>query len=178
MVKKIAILRGINVGGKRKILMADLKSMFSNLGFKDVITYIQSGNIIFESNLDDLELATQIENAILNKFKFEVPVIIRSNLDLEEAILSNPFYTNQLDTNNLHLTFLKELPNNNDSELINSLSFGSDKFAIIGQDVFVYCEGKYHESKLTNNFFEKKLKVGATTRNWKTVLKLLELSKI
>lgn len=178
MVKKIAILRGINVGGKRKILMADLKSMFSNLGFKDVITYIQSGNIIFESNLDDLELATQIENAILNKFKFEVPVIIRSNLDLEEAILSNPFYTNQLDTNNLHLTFLKELPNNNDSELINLLSFGSDKFAIIGQDVFVYCEGKYHESKLTNNFFEKKLKVGATTRNWKTVLKLLELSKI
>ncbi len=81
------------------------------------------------------------------------------------------------DISHLHLTFLKQNAIQENINHIRTYDFEPDRFEIDNQAVFVYCEGKYHQSKLTNNFFEKKLKVGATTRNWKTVLKLLELSR-
>jgi len=77
----------------------------------------------------------------------------------------------------LHLTFLSEKPSKEHKEKTESYNYEPDQFVIKGKNVFVYCEGKYHQSKLTNNFFEKKLAVSATTRNWKTVMKLLELSQ-
>lgn len=177
MSKKIAILRGINVGGKRKILMNDLKLMLNEIGLTDIATYIQSGNVIFQSNLKNNELADLIASTIEEKYGFDVPVVIRSADELEKSIIINPFYSEEADINKLHLTFLKEAPDEKNLTLIETLNFTPDKFEIINKDVFIHCEGKYHQSKLTNNFFEKKLKVGATTRNWKTVLKLLELSK-
>lgn len=176
-MKKIAILRGINVGGKRKILMADLKEMFKDLGIPNAVTYIQSGNVIFESKMDNSELANQIESAIYEKFGFEVPVIVRTAEELRKSIEKNPFYDSEADITKLVLTFLKEEPKNGKIESVKSIDSKEDKFVILERDVFIYCEGKYHQSKLTNNFFEKKLNVGATTRNWKTVLKLMELCK-
>ncbi|HZH87257.1 MAG TPA: DUF1697 domain-containing protein [Brumimicrobium sp.] len=177
MEGKIAILRGINVGGKRKILMADLKTMFKELGFPEVITYIQSGNVIFESNHENKKLAEQIETAIHSVFGHDVPVIIISLGELKKAIESNPFNTNEADINKLHLTFLKESPSIENLETVNSYNSQPDRFQIIEKNAFICIEGKYHESKLSNAFFEKKLKVGATTRNWKTVVKLLELGR-
>jgi len=179
MNKKIAILRGINVGGKRKILMADLKLLFEELGFNNIVTYIQSGNVIFddEVTLPDLEIADKIKQSISNKFQFEVPVIVRSSKDLTKSVKNNPFYKkDSTDIKQLHLTFLKEKPTKEHLTKIENQNFEPDKFVIKGKDAFIFCEGKYHQSKLTNNFFEKKLKVNATTRNWKTVLKLVELS--
>ena len=177
MDSKIAILRGINVGGKRKILMADLKSMLNKIGIQDAVTYIQSGNVIFKSGKDNQELSQQIESAILEKFGFEVPVIVRTAKELEKSIKSNPFLNSDSDISKLVLTFLNEKPIKTDVETLKDFDSKEDKFVIKDKDVFIYCEGKYHQSKLTNNFFEKKLKVIATTRNWKTVLKLMELSK-
>jgi uncharacterized protein (DUF1697 family) len=177
MRAKIAILRGINVGGKRKMLMADLKALCENLGWKEVRTYIQSGNIIFKSEAENQGLEQSLEKAILDEFGFDVPVIVRNVEEFQASIEKNPFYNQEADINKLHLTFLKEKPLEEDLKQIRVHSFEPDKFTIDNQDAFIYCEGKYHESKLTNNFFEKKLKVGATTRNWKTVLKLLELSR-
>jgi len=180
MNKKIAILRGINVGGKRKILMADLKLLFESLGFSNIITYIQSGNVIFDTTneLDDVELSDAIEKIILEKYKFIVPVIIRSFAEMKQLIENNPFYKNEnVELNQLYLTFLKEKPIEENILNLELYSSTSDKFIVKGKDVFIFCEGKYHQSKLTNNFFEKKLKVSATTRNWKTVLKLLDLGE-
>lgn len=180
MDKKIAILRGINVGGKRKILMADLKLIFEYLGFLNITTYIQSGNVIFnsETKLTDNQIIEKIENAINNKYGFSVPLIVKSAKEIEESIKENPFYQeNNPDINKLHLTLLKEKPTNENLLKTKTYNYEPDKFAINGKNVFVFCEGKYHQSKLTNNFFENKLKVPATTRNWKTVLKLVELSK-
>lgn len=177
MERKIAILRGINVGGKRKILMKDLKIMFQELGFTGVTTYIQSGNVIFDSKADNATLALLIEETIHSKLGFEVPVIVIKSEELEKSITLNPFYSDEADISTLHLTFLKEKPEEENIEELQLIDSGSDKFYISDKNVFIYCEGKYHQSKLTNNFFEKKLKVGATTRNWKTVLKLIELSK-
>lgn len=158
--------------------MADLKSMFEDLNFTGIKTYIQSGNVIFDSNgeSNDLDLASIIERAINNKFGFDVPVIVRTPEELKEAIDKNPFYRSGEDILRLHLTFLNEIPSPESKAKAGSCNFEPDQFVIDGRDVFVYCVGKYHESKLTNNFFESKLKVRATTRNWKTVCKLLELS--
>lgn len=177
MDKKIAILRGINVGGKRKVLMADLKLLFAGLGFLDVETYIQSGNVIFNSQEELAEISIKIEEAILEKYNFVVPVIVRLVSDLEKSIKNNPFYdgtTNQI--KQLCLTFLKESPLKENCLILETLNT-KNSFEIINKDVFIHFEGSYHKSKLTNNFFEKKLNVSATTRNWKTVLKLLALGK-
>ena len=177
MDRRIAILRGINVGGKRKILMTDLKSICEELGLKDVITYIQSGNLIFNSDKKNAELENDLEKAIANRFGFDVPVIVRTQNELEKAIGNNPFYGKEADIGQLHLTFLKEKPNNDCIEKVLTFNYEPDKFKIKDKDVFIFCTGTYHKSKLTNNFFEKQLKVGATTRNWKTVLKLSELGR-
>ena len=176
MSKKIAILRGINVGGKRKILMKDLKILCEHLGLKEVQTYIQSGNVIFSSTIQNAEIEVMLEKAILEKFGFDVPVICRSSEELQVSIRKNPFYEEDIDIKQLHLTFLKEKPTNESLEKMSSFNFEPDQFIIEDKEVFISCAGKYHQSKLTNHFFEKKLNVGATTRNWKTVLKLQELS--
>ncbi len=177
MNRKIGILRGINVGGKRKILMTDLKSMCEKLGLKNVTTYIQSGNLIFSSDKPNSELENDLEKAITEKYGFDVPVIVRTEKELENSINNNPFFDKENDIKQLHLTFLKEKPNKENLEKTLTFNYEPDKFKIYDKDVFIFCAGKYHESKLTNNFFEKRLKVGATTRNWKTVMKLSELSK-
>ncbi|PCH67126.1 MAG: hypothetical protein COC06_11805 [Bacteroidales bacterium] len=175
-IKYISVLRGINVSSKRKILMADLRKMYAELGFANCISYIQSGNVIFESkNLSNTELGRKIEDAISEKFDFDVPVIVRTYEEWGQSVQSNP-YTNSHKKESLCLTFLNETPKTELTEAISELNFEPDNFQIIDKDVFIYCSGPYHKTKLSNQFFESKLKVKATTRNWNTVLKLLELS--
>lgn len=179
MTKYISILRGINVGGKRKILMADLKELYQSLGFENVITYIQSGNVIFEAKEKEGSRAfpKKIEEAILKEYGFEVPVIIRSVDEIKNIISINPFLKKEdVKIENLCVTFLSDIPNEENLQKINAYNYSPDLFQIIDNNAFIFVAGKYHQSKLTNNFFEKKLVVSATTRNWKTVKKLLELS--
>ncbi len=177
MSKYISILRGINVGGKRKILMTDLKALYSKLGFNNIITYIQSGNVIFEANdtSNIAEMENKIAQEISTQYGFDVPVIIRTMEAWNTAINENPFFDENIDIKQFHLTILKEIPN---PELVHNLSdkdYAPDKIHIHSNHVYIQCEGKYHQSKLTNNFIEKKLQTSATTRNWKTVLKINEL---
>ncbi len=177
-MKFIAILRGINVGGKRKILMKDLREQLTDAGFGDVKTYIQSGNVIFEySGVEStLEIAARLERIIEELYDFNVPVIVWTAEELRLAVDSNP-YTADYRADCLHLTFLKEKPDNTVLAEIEDYDFPPDLYRISGNKVFIYCAGRYSDSRLTNNFFEKKLKVNATTRNWKTVLELAELSR-
>lgn len=177
MTIKIALLRGINVGGHRKILMADLKQLFEKQGFKNISTYIQSGNVIFvTTETNNNKIAEQIEQAIKQKYGYDVAVIVLDTKELEQAVKNNPFCKSNEDTKPLHLTFLNTAPSKEAKEHAQSYSFAPDKFSIYGQFVYIFCQGKYHETKISNNFFESKLKVKATTRNWKTVLKLLEMT--
>jgi uncharacterized protein (DUF1697 family) len=177
MTKHISFLRGINVGGHRKIKMVDLKTMFEKAGFTKVQTYIQSGNVIFESadNLSGIALSEKLEQRIAETFGFEVPVIVRNHSALQKAIANNPFFSDEV-MDKLHLTLLKEETSKENLSMLVSDAYLPDKFSIIGTDVFIYCEGKYHATKLSNSFFERKLNMPATTRNWKTILKLLELA--
>ncbi len=173
----ISILRGINVGGNRIVPMKELKSLYEDMGFKDVITYIQSGNVIFEANKVS-KLPDKIETKIKEKFQLEVPVIIRSVEEMRAAIAANPFIEQKgIDITKLHITFLEDIPKKTELENIKKYDYPPDKFIIINMEVYLYCPNGYGTSKLTNNFFENKLKVKATTRNWKTVNKLVELGK-
>ena len=178
MTRYISILRGINVGGKRKILMADLKRLFENLGFINIATYIQSGNVIFDYNgkKDNIELANKIEQSIMDFYEFKVPVIVRTLDEIKHARLNNPFLKIGAEIERLDLTFLKEIPTSEKLEKIKNYDFAPDKFEIINRDIYIFCSGKYSDSKLTNKFFENKLKITATTRNWNTVNKLYEMA--
>jgi len=174
----IAILRGINVGTGRKVPMADLKTLCESLGLKNVQTYIQSGNLVFELAKPEpiLELETRLQKVFSETFGFEIPVLIRTAEEWAESIAQNPFLKiENVDIDRLHLTCLKELPSPELVEKINAFQHLHDRYEIIGREVFIFCAAGYGTSKLVNSFFESKLKTPGTTRNWKTVMKLNEM---
>jgi len=178
MTKYISILRGINVGTGRKVPMADLKKICENMGLQNVQTYIQSGNVVFELPLPESvsELETRLHKAFTETFGFDIPVIIRSAKEWAESIAQNPFLKEEnADIDRLHLTCLKELPKPELLEKIKEYQYLPDRYKIIGPNVFIFCAAGYGTSKLVNSFFESKLKTSATTRNWKTVVKLNEM---
>lgn len=180
MAKYVALLRGINVGGRRKILMADLKALLEELGLINPETYIQSGNVVFESKrkIKQKSLETKIQKAILDKYGFEVPILIRTGEEWKNTWENNPYLKDakeEIDIKRLHLTFLSDLPSSEAIEKIKEYDYPPDTYERLEKDVYICCESSYRDIKYTNTFFEKKLKVSATTRNWKTVSKLMEM---
>lgn len=175
----IAILRGINVSGQKKINMKELKSSFEEAGYEKVLTYIQSGNIVFNSSeKDPQQLEKVIEKMILDKFQFIVPVIIRTAEQLKSIIKKNPFLAEKnLDEAKLYFTLLAESPSPENLKKLNDYQSEPDKFEIASTVVYVYCPNGYGVTKLNNNFFENKLKVNATTRNLNTLAKLIDLAE-
>ncbi len=179
MATYISILRGINVSGQKKIRMEDLKKLYEEAGFSEVTTYIQSGNVIFKTStgLSIPGISQKIEKAIEEKYHFNVPIIIRTDDEMHKILSSNPFLKEEgLNLEKLHVTFLEEKPEPIDIKEIRKFNFPPDVFHIIGKEVYLYCPGGYGNTKLSNTFFENKLRVKATTRNWNTVGKLAELA--
>jgi len=174
----ICMLRGINVSGQKLIKMEDLRLTFEIMGFKNVRTYIQSGNIIFESkesNSEDIE--NLIKKTILNEYGYDVSVMVKQKKELVEVLENNPLIkSGNEDHSKLHVTFLSDTPLEENLKKIKGADYGSGEFFVSGNTVYLYCPDGYGRTKLSNNFFENKLKVTATTRNWKTVTKLVELS--
>ena len=173
----ISILRGINVGGHKMIKMDALRKMYETLDFTGVKTYIQSGNVIFvykKANCEDLE--NKIAENIVKIFGFDVPVMVKTSDEILEVLQNNPFLEKpDEDEKALHVTFLSKIPDAADVEKIKNVEYAGDEFVIVGKNVYLYCVNSYHKTKLSNNFFENKLKVTATTRNWKTVNELGKL---
>ncbi len=175
----ISLLRGINVSGKNRISMPDLKRLYESLGLVDVVTYIQSGNVVFDTEKSNqAEIIKLIEAGITRSFGGDVRVILRDKRNIKKILESNPFLNQRnLDPNKLYVTFLCEaatglgvqnlpLPNNN-----------GDEFMIYDKEVYLFCPNGYGKTKFSNTFFEKKLNITATTRNWKTVNSLYEIAE-
>ena len=170
----ISLLRGINVGGQKKVPMQQLKGLYEKLGFTGVQTYIQSGNVIFTSNEKDAaKLREKIEGAIKKEFGFEVLVFIRTKDDFEKIVKNNPF-TKQ-ETESTYVTLLSQAPAEIPADL-DKFKAPNDKYKIINDVIYFYCPDGYGKTKLSNNLFEKKLNVNATTRNWNTINKLIQIA--
>jgi uncharacterized protein (DUF1697 family) len=173
----ISMLRGINVSGQNRIRMEDLKKLYTALRLVNVSTYVQSGNVVFESEeRSPTSLAKQIEAQLSQSFNISVPVLVRAPQDFRRILLSNPFLRlPDADLTSLHVSFLSGYPSTD--KLGNLICPGDgDEFSIGEQEIFLLCPNGYSRTKLNNAFFEKKLGLIATTRNWKTVNALYELA--
>jgi uncharacterized protein (DUF1697 family) len=174
----VALLRGINVGGKHKLPMKDLAELFSAVKCKDVRTYIQSGNVVFCAPPDLVRgLAAALEKKIEARFRFSVPVVIRSHDQLATVVRANPFLSRGASEKMLHVIFMADQPSTDAVSKLDPQRSPGDEFRVLGSEIFLYLPNGAGNSKLTNAYFDSKLSTIGTARNWTTVLKLLEMTK-
>lgn len=160
--------------------MAELRDLYASLGYLEVRSYIQSGNVVFRHSETDLRsLAGKIGKAIADTFGYAVDVLIRTPEELDRIIIGNPFIGSP-DTrlDKLSVTFLADVPDQSVVDQIHTKNDGEDSFIVTGAEVYIHAPGGYGKTKFSNTYIEKLLGVSATTRNWRTVNKLLELSRL
>ena len=174
----ISILRGINVSGHKMIKMDTLRGIYESMGFKHVQTYIQSGNVVFQGKkIQHQELEKKISKKIQETFGHEVPVLIKEAEELRGVLNNNPFLQKRKeDVSKLHLTFLSGEPEQVKIDKMKEGNYASDEFIVDGRNIYLFCPHGYGNTKLNNSFFENKLKLVATTRNWKTINELLTIA--
>ncbi|MEM9648058.1 MAG: DUF1697 domain-containing protein [Bacteroidota bacterium] len=173
----IALLRGINVSGQKKIKMADLKQALTAGRLSHVQTYIQSGNITFKSEVPErADQERKIQKVIQKEFGFEVPVLVLTAKEIESILSANPFKSEE--EKSLYFVLLKAAPQSELVHEFNQQKFANEDFHITERCVYLCCKAGYGKAKLSNNLVERKLKVEATTRNFRTMMKLLEMTKV
>jgi uncharacterized protein (DUF1697 family) len=172
------MLRGINVSGQKMVKMEKLRETFEALGFSRVRTYVQSGNVVFEtSKTSEQVLPKKIGERIQKDFGFSVPLILRTSGEMKGIVSNNPFLKQAgIDQARLHVTFLSELPGKTTLEKLDSLNASPDQYRVMRREIYLYCPTGYGRTKLSNNAIEELLGVHATTRNWKSVNTLAEMS--
>jgi uncharacterized protein (DUF1697 family) len=157
--------------------MDHLKELFAGLGLTGVTTYLQSGNVVFESTARGVQrLSRSIESQIALELGMEVAVMLRSGRELEAVKASNPLARRTKDATQLHVTFLATEADPSNVAKLRERSRGADEFVVTGREIFLLCPDGYGRTRLNNTFFEERLGVRATTRNWRTVLKLVEMT--
>ena len=171
----VAFLRGVNVGGKNRLPMADLRGIFTAAGCAAVQTYIQSGNVVFEAEQDLAERVPEIvTRAIRRQFGYKTAVVMRSSEELQRVVASNPFDTSG-DPRFLHVAFLGDAPGAEAVSRLDPQRSPPDAFAVRGRNVYLHYPNGVARSKLTNEYLAAQLQTASTMRNWRTVLKLLEV---
>jgi len=173
----IALLRAINVGGNNRVPMADLRALVAKLGGSDVVTYVNSGNVVFRHASDDeSKLANDLEAAINKKFKCQVPVVLRTDDELAAVPAENPFPKLMSEPKRLHVMFLADAPKKAALASLDPQRSPGDSYKVTGREIFMGVVSAA-ETKLTVDYFEKRLATKCTARNWNTVNKLIEMSK-
>lgn len=172
-----AMLRSVNVGGRNRLAMTDLRAVVSSLGFADATTYLQSGNVVFTGPGSAPAAARAVEARLAADLGLTVPVIARSASQLRGVLDGNPLPSRDVDPKTIHVTFLADRPAGRSVTELERLAgqFGGDRFEVSGTHVYLHCPGGYGETKLNNAYLERRLGVTATTRNWRTVTALAEL---
>jgi uncharacterized protein (DUF1697 family) len=175
-VKYVALMRGINVGGKNMLPMKDLAAMFVAEGCTAVSTYIQSGNVLFSATPKVLVgLSGKITGRIAKKFGYQIPVVIRSADELARAIRTHPFLKNGADEKMVHLAFLSDVPSVEAIAGLDANRSPGDSFHVQDREIYLHLPNGAGKTKLTNAYFDSKLKTISTMRNWATVLKILAM---
>jgi len=175
----ISMLRGVNLAGHNKISMNALRALYESLGLRDAQTYIQSGNVIFRTRAQDMELLrNRIANGIESSFGFRVDVILRSSFDLKAVIAKNPFAKrSDIEPSKLLVTFLASDPGREVRERVLAIEAHPEELRIEGRELYIYFPNGMARPKLSPALLDKTLKTSWTGRNWNTVRKLLEIAE-
>jgi uncharacterized protein (DUF1697 family) len=172
----VALLRAINVGGKRVVPMKQLAEIFTALGCSDVQTYIQSGNVVFRATADAArKLPVLASRRIEERFGFPVPVIVRDRKAMERVVRENPFLKPGVLETALHVYFLADVPSASAVKGLDPNRSSPDAFHVTGQHIYLHVPNGMGRSKLTCAYFDSKLATVSSARNWATVNKLLEM---
>jgi uncharacterized protein (DUF1697 family) len=172
----ISLLRAVNLAGHNRIKMSALQAALEGLGFKQVKTYLQSGNVVFHLLKPSANLCETIEERIRSHFDLSISVISRTDEELGNAIQKNPFLKESgVDSSKLHVTFLASVPTAAEEKL-DRLRAGPDRYRYRGREVYLYCPQGYGRTKLSNLTIEKALAVRGTTRSWRTVNQLYQMA--
>ena len=175
IVTHIALLRGINVGGKNPLPMKDLMRIFEAAGGRNVRTYIQSGNVMFEAAAGSSKIGEAATKSIEKQFGYRVPVILRTAEELRATIRGNPFLAKGVEHKWLHVYFLAEAPSEACCASLDAKRSAPDVFEVRGREIYLHLPNGMGRTKLTNAYFDSKLSTICTARNWATVLKLAEM---
>lgn len=174
MTRYVALLRGVNVGGKNALPMKELAAMFGAAGCVKVTTYIQSGNVIFEASGECAEtLSARTEAAIAEQFGIRSPVILRTAAEIRRTLSDSPF--DGAPEEMLHVYFLREDPAEGRVKELDQDRSTVDSFAVRGREIYLLLPAGMARTKLTNAYFDRALDTVCTARSWKTVRKLAEL---
>jgi uncharacterized protein (DUF1697 family) len=173
----VALLRGINLAGRNRVSMHELRSELEELGLEDVTTYIQSGNVVFRGGGPARALAAGIEGRIAQAFGTEVAVLLRTPAELTRVVKGNPFLRAGADPSKLHVIFLSGKPTQKAADTLDPERSPPGEFRLGGREVYLHLPAGFGRSKLTVDYFEGRLGLAGTARNWRTVTKLVELAR-
>jgi uncharacterized protein (DUF1697 family) len=173
----IALLRGINVGGNM-LKMNRLREVCADLALRNIRTYVQSGNVVFEGGKNSAHWVKAIETALEGECRLPVSVVVRTAEEIARVAARNPFLDERgIDIKRLGVTFFRDAPAPAALKSLSIPGAGADRFVRAGTEIYLHCPGGFGETKLSNNTFERLLSIRATTRNWNTVLTLAEMSR-
>ncbi len=174
----VALLRGVNVGGNNKLATRDLVAVFEALGCRDVRTYIQSGNVVARAPASAVDgLADAAAKALHEGFGLTVPVVLRTGDALAAAVADNPYLAAGADPATVHVMFLRDAPTAAQAAALDPHRSPGDAYTVRGREVFLHCPNGLARTKLTNDYFDRRLATVSTVRNWKTVLTLLAMAQ-
>ena len=178
MTTYVALLRGVNVGGRARIEMAALRKLVADLGHSNVKTYVQSGNVIFRSSDEQpAQVAREIEGRIARDLGVGTTVLLRSADELAHVVANNPFLAREDDLAKFHVTFLADAPDPDRAARLAPPPGQPEELALVGREVYLRYPNGYGRSKLNHAYIERHLGVAATNRNWNTVTRLCELAR-
>ena len=171
-----ALLRGINVGGRNKVPMAELRALLTGLGYAELATHLQSGNAVFKSNTPAAALEREIAAAVAAKFDVSCTVMVRTGAELEAAVTGNPLGGEPENPSRYFVAFLAAPPAAQALKALDGVSFEPDALWVRGREAYLWCPAGAAETKLTNAALEKRLGVAATARNWNTVNRIASMT--
>jgi uncharacterized protein (DUF1697 family) len=176
VMRHVALLRGLNVGAHNRIRMPELVEVFVDAGARDVTTFIQSGNVLFTASASTCaKVATKAQALLDERHEVKSPVVLRSDAELTAVLKRNPFLKKKAAPEALHVAFLADQPTTEAAASLDPKRSPTDAFALQGRDLFLHCPNGLARTKLTNAYFDSKLKTVSTVRNWNTVQQLAEL---